>query len=98
MTVRLIRFISILFILFSVTNSAIAKEIQLWHSMDGQLGILFQNFVERFNQKVEYRDKDIKIVPKFKGTYEQTMDAGLKALHTKDAPHILQVYEMGNLV
>lgn len=95
---RFITIFSIIFTLFSFSGTACAKDIVLWHSMDGQLGILFQSFVDRFNQKPEYRDKDIKIVPKFKGTYEQTLDAGLKVLNTKEAPHILQVYEMGNLV
>lgn len=95
---RFIQILSVIFIFCSVVQTAHAKDIILWHSMDAQLGSLFQSFVERFNQKPEIREKNIKIVPQFKGNYDQTLEAGLKVLNTKNAPHILQVYEMGNLI
>lgn len=75
-----------------------SQEIILWHSMDGALGEIFNEMVARFNARPENVQKNIKILPQYKGTYEQTLNTALKIINTKDAPHILQVYEMGNLV
>ena len=38
---------------------------------------------------------DYKIVPVFKGTYDQTLAAGIAAYRSGNAPAILQVYEVG---
>ncbi|MFP3711045.1 sn-glycerol-3-phosphate ABC transporter substrate-binding protein, partial [Paraburkholderia sp. SIMBA_009] len=38
---------------------------------------------------------DYKIVPVFKGTYDQALAAGIAAYRSGNAPAILQVYEVG---
>ena len=38
---------------------------------------------------------DFRIVPEYKGSYAETMRVGLAALDAGDAPHILQVVEIG---
>ena len=36
-----------------------------------------------------------KIVPVFKGTYAETMNAGVAAYRAGNAPHIIQIFEVG---
>jgi len=68
-----------------------ATEIQFWHAMEGQLGERVNEIAQQFNAA----HPDFKIVPVFKGTYDQTMAAGIAAYRSGDAPAILQVYEVG---
>ena len=68
-----------------------ATEIQFWHAMEGQLGERVNDIATQFNaSQSQYR-----IVPVFKGSYDQTMAAGIAAYRSGDAPAILQVYEVG---
>ena len=39
--------------------------------------------------------KEYKVVPVFKGTYPETLTAGIAAFRAGNAPHILQVFEVG---
>ncbi len=66
-------------------------EIQFWHSMGAQLGVDLNKIVDAFNAS----QSQYKIVPVFKGNYEQSMAAGIAAYRAGDAPAILQVYEVG---
>jgi sn-glycerol 3-phosphate transport system substrate-binding protein len=66
-------------------------EIQFWHSMGAQLGVDLNQIVDKFNAS----QSDYKIVPVFKGNYEQSMAAGIAAYRAGNAPAILQVYEVG---
>ena len=68
-----------------------ATEIQFWHAMEGQLGDELNGIAQQFNAS----QSQYKIVPVFKGTYDQTMAAGIAAYRSGDAPAILQVYEVG---
>lgn len=68
-----------------------ATEIQLWHAMEGQLGEDLNDIANQFNAS----QSQYKIVPVFKGTYDQTMAAGIAAYRSGNAPAILQVYEVG---
>jgi hypothetical protein len=36
-----------------------------------------------------------KVVPTFKGSYADTMNAGIAAFRAGNAPHIMQVFEVG---
>ena len=49
------------------------------------------SLAQRFNAE----DPDYKIVPTYKGNYEQNLSAGIAAFRTGNAPAILQVYEVG---
>ncbi|MDR0479838.1 MAG: sn-glycerol-3-phosphate ABC transporter substrate-binding protein UgpB [Burkholderiaceae bacterium] len=68
-----------------------ATEIQFWHAMESQLGEQLNEIAQQFNAS----QSQYKIVPVFKGTYDQTMAAGIAAYRSGDAPAILQVYEVG---
>ena len=72
-------------------NALAATEISFWHSMEGELGTEVDSLAQRFNQA----HPDYKIVPVYKGNYEQSLAAGIAAVRTGKAPAILQVYEVG---
>jgi sn-glycerol 3-phosphate transport system substrate-binding protein len=66
-------------------------EIQFWHSMGGALGEAVNELAGKFNAS----QKDYKVVPVFKGTYPVSMTAAIAAFRAGNAPHILQVFEVG---
>jgi len=66
-------------------------EIQWWHSMTGGLNDWVLDLSAGFNAS----QKDFKIVPTYKGTYDETMPAAVAAFRAGTAPHILQVFEVG---
>ncbi|MEX3898179.1 sn-glycerol-3-phosphate ABC transporter substrate-binding protein UgpB [Paraburkholderia sp. JPY432] len=68
-----------------------ATEIQFWHAMEAALGERLNDIANDFNKS----QSDYKIVPVFKGTYDQTLAAGIAAYRSGNAPAILQVYEVG---
>ncbi len=66
-------------------------EIQWWHSMSGALGEWVNDQAKAFNAS----QADYKVVPTFKGTYDESMTAAVAAYRAGNAPHILQVFEVG---
>jgi len=66
-------------------------EIQWWHSMGGALGEWVNDLAKDFNAtQTQY-----KVVPTFKGSYDESMTAAIAAFRAGNAPHILQVFEVG---
>ena len=77
---------------FALSSPAQAQtEIQWWHSMGGALGEWVNDLAKDFNAS----QKDYKVVPAFKGTYDESMTAAIAAFRAGNAPHILQVFEVG---
>jgi sn-glycerol 3-phosphate transport system substrate-binding protein len=75
---------------FSLSAQA-QTEVQWWHSMGGALGEWVNDLAKDFNaSQTEY-----KIVPTFKGNYDESMTAAIAAFRSGNAPHILQVFEVG---
>ncbi|WPG39000.1 sn-glycerol-3-phosphate ABC transporter substrate-binding protein UgpB [Variovorax sp. EBFNA2] len=73
-------------------NAAQAQtEIQWWHSMTAVNNEWVNDLAKQFNES----QKDYKIVPTFKGTYDESMTASIAAFRAGNAPHILQVFEVG---
>ncbi len=72
-------------------SSQAQTEIQWWHSMGGALGEWVNDQAKDFNAS----QKDYKVVPTFKGTYDESMTAAIAAFRAGNAPHILQVFEVG---
>ncbi len=73
-------------------HAALAQtEIQLWHAMGGELGEKTQAIADGFNKS----QSDFKVVPVYKGTYTETMTGAIAAFRAKQAPHIVQVFEVG---
>ncbi|WP_058616088.1 sn-glycerol-3-phosphate ABC transporter substrate-binding protein UgpB [Tepidimonas taiwanensis] len=66
-------------------------EIVWWHSMGGALGEWVNDLANEFNAS----QKDYKVVPVFKGSYDESMTAAIAAFRAGNAPHILQVFEVG---
>ncbi|MFX1679410.1 sn-glycerol-3-phosphate ABC transporter substrate-binding protein UgpB [Mitsuaria sp. CC2] len=66
-------------------------EIQWWHSMGGALGDWVNDLAKDFNAS----QKDYKIVPTYKGSYDESMAGAIAAFRAGNAPHILQVFEVG---
>ena len=66
-------------------------EIQWWHAMSGPLGEWVNVLAKDFNAS----QKDYKVVPTFKGSYDESMTAAVAAFRSGNAPNILQVYEVG---
>src|SRR5215217_6274095 len=66
-------------------------EIQWWHSMGGALGEALNGLAAKFNAG----QNDYRIVPAFKGTYPESMTAAIAAFRAGNAPHLLQVFEVG---
>ncbi len=64
---------------------------EFWHAMTGHNGDMITTICDQFNAS----QKDFKVVPVYKGGYVDTMNAGIAAYRAKQAPAILQVYEVG---
>src|SRR5262245_11832182 len=79
-----------IFLLCSASAHA-QTEIQWWHSMGGALGERLAELAGKFNSS----QKDYKIVTVFKGTYPESMTAAIAAFRAGNAPHLLQVFEVG---
>ena len=66
-------------------------EITWWHSMGGALGEWVNGLATDFNSS----QKDYKVMPVFKGTYDESYTAAMAAFRAGNAPHIVQIYEVG---
>ncbi|CAM3787825.1 sn-glycerol-3-phosphate-binding periplasmic protein UgpB precursor [Vibrio aerogenes CECT 7868] len=75
-----------------LSANAFAKtEITWWHAMGGQLGETVNKIAKDFNQSQD----DYKLVPVYKGTYTETLTAGIAAYRAHKSPNILQVFDAG---
>jgi sn-glycerol 3-phosphate transport system substrate-binding protein len=68
-----------------------AVEIQWWHAMTGANNDVIVKLANDFNAT----QSDYKVVPVYKGSYPDTMNAGIAAFRAGNAPHIMQVFEVG---
>ncbi|MGZ5685366.1 MAG: hypothetical protein ACXWG9_14675, partial [Usitatibacter sp.] len=75
----------------AVTAARAQTEIQFWHSMGGALGDKVNELATKFNES----QRDYKVVPSFKGSYPESMTAAIASYRAGNAPHILQVFEVG---
>jgi sn-glycerol 3-phosphate transport system substrate-binding protein len=74
------------------SSTAFAQtEIQWWHSMGGALGERVNALATQFNES----QKEYKVVAVYKGQYPVSMTAAIAAFRAGNAPHILQVFEVG---
>lgn len=75
---------------FSLSAQA-QTEIQWWHSMTAVNGEWINDLAKDFNAS----QSKYKIVPTYKGSYDESLAAGIAAYRAGNAPHILQVFEVG---
>ena len=73
------------------TPAFAVTEIQWWHAMTGANNDVVNKLAEEFNAS----QNDYKVVPTYKGSYPDTLNAGIAAFRAGNAPHILQVFEVG---
>lgn len=66
-------------------------EITLWHAMGGALGETVNAIAKDFNASQD----EVKLTPVFKGTYEETLTAGIAAFRAGEQPDIMQVFDAG---
>lgn len=79
------------FALASASPALAQTEIQWWHALTGANNDVVVKLAEDFNAS----QKDYKVVPVYKGSYPDTLNAGIAAFRAGQAPHILQVFEVG---
>ena len=73
------------------TPAHAATEIQWWHAMTGPNNDVVVKLANDFNAS----QSDYRIVPTFKGSYADTLNAGIAAFRAGNAPGIMQVFEVG---
>ena len=66
-------------------------ELQWWHAMTAVNADRVNKIAADFNAS----QTAYKIVPVFKGSYAETMNAGVAAYRAGNAPHIIQIFEVG---
>jgi sn-glycerol 3-phosphate transport system substrate-binding protein len=76
---------------FAASPAQAVIEIQWWHAMTGANNDVVNRLAEEFNAS----QSDYKVVPSYKGSYPDTMNAGIAAFRAGNAPHIMQVFEVG---
>src|ERR1700730_8608830 len=76
---------------FATTPAHAVTEIQWWHAMTGANNDVIVKVAEEFNAS----QTDYKVLPSYKGSYPDTMNAGIAAFRAGNAPHLLQVFEVG---
>lgn len=70
---------------------AAPQELQFWHAMHGALLDALVQEVDGFNAS----QPRWRVVPVFKGGYEEVLVAAIAAARAGQPPHILQVYDVG---
>jgi sn-glycerol 3-phosphate transport system substrate-binding protein len=73
------------------TPAHAVTEIQWWHAMTGPNNDVVVKLANDFNAT----QGDYKIIPTFKGSYADTLNAGIAAFRAGNAPGIMQVFEVG---
>ena len=78
-------------LVFAASPAHAVVEIQWWHAMTGGNNDVVVKLANDFNAS----QSDYKVVPTYKGGYADTMNAGIAAFRAGNAPHIMQVFEVG---
>ena len=84
----------ILLIWFPCCLFAAPKDIIFWHSMAGQLG----EEVSRLAQQFNHSQMDYKVIPIYKGDYNESLTSFAAAFRAKHPPQLIQVFEVGTSV
>jgi sn-glycerol 3-phosphate transport system substrate-binding protein len=87
----IVALLTMVVLLASPRPSYAKTEIYWWHAMTSVLGERVNEIAAKFNaSQSEYEVKAI-----HKGSYPETLNAAIAAYRAKQAPHIVQVYEVG---
>jgi len=66
-------------------------EVQFWHGLAQPLGGILEGMANEFNGT----QNRVRIVSSFRGSYPETMVAAIAAFRAGQAPHIVQMFEVG---
>ncbi len=78
--------------LLATAAPALAQtEISWWHAMTGANSEVVEKISSDFNAS----QSDYKVMPVFKGTYPETLNAGIAAFRAGQPPDIMQVFDVG---
>ncbi len=91
MSTKLRQALAIATLLGSAIPALAQTEIQWWHSMTAVNNEWVNDLAKQFNDS----QKQYRIVPTYKGGYDESMTAAIAAFRAGNAPHILQVFEVG---
>ena len=94
MSIRLQRFVRAALgaaLLGAATLAQAQIEIQWWHAMTAANNDRVNNLARRFNES----QSEYKVNAVYKGSYPEAMAAAVAAFRAGNAPHILQVFEVG---
>lgn len=78
----------------ALTRPAFAAQptkVLFWHSMNGALGDELNRLISRFNAG----QTTVEVVGVFKGGYPETLTAAIAAWRAGQAPHLVQVFDVG---
>lgn len=73
------------------TPAATPTRIVFWHAMNGALGDVLVALCTKFNQS----QGAVEVTPVFKGTYPETLTGAVAAFRAGQAPHLVQMFEVG---
>jgi sn-glycerol 3-phosphate transport system substrate-binding protein len=85
------KFALLAFAMILVVGAYAQTTVEFWHAMTGKNATMVQSLADKFNAS----QKDYKVVPVYKGSYPESMTAAIAAFRAGNAPHILQVFEVG---
>ena len=77
---------------FVASNAFAATELAWWHAMTGANNEAVEQLAKEFNES----QSEYKVVPVYKGSYPEALNAGIAAFRAKQAPAILQVFDAGS--
>jgi sn-glycerol 3-phosphate transport system substrate-binding protein len=78
-------------VIIAASPASAEIELRWWHAMTGGNNDMIVRIAEDFNaSQTEY-----KVVPTYKGSYADTLNSGISAFRAGNAPHIIQVFEVG---
>src|SRR6056297_981288 len=76
---------------FATIGQSQETEIDFWYALSGNIQEVTLSLVEDFNES----HPNIKVNPVHKGSYSEVLTSSIAAYRTGNAPHIVQVYEVG---
>ncbi len=78
------------FIFYSLQVIAQPLQITFWHSMAGKLGQELGSIISEFNQQQDH----YKIIPSYKGTYNESLVSTVAAFRASIAPDLVQLFDI----
>lgn len=91
MSIRKLAFAAASATVLAATPAFAVTELQWWHAQTGGNNEIIVKLAEEFNAS----QSDYKVVPTYKGQYPDTLNAAIAAFRAGNAPHIVQVFEVG---